>query len=107
MIGHVRHAGASAAGDALVAGKRREWAQKVGADPYTTNQQLSDKLDEVAWTAYAGGFALHFAVPSIPGLGMVETADKLVYDLPPGDLPERTQRILDRHGWLADRKEAV
>ena len=28
-------------------------------------------------------------------------------DLPPGDLPERTQRILDRHGWLEDRKEAV
>ncbi|SOC51211.1 LysM peptidoglycan-binding domain-containing protein [Ornithinimicrobium cerasi] len=27
-------------------------------------------------------------------------------DLPPGDLPERTQRILDRHGWL-DRKQAV
>ncbi|WP_299449617.1 LysM peptidoglycan-binding domain-containing protein [uncultured Serinicoccus sp.] len=28
-------------------------------------------------------------------------------DLPPGDLPERTQRILDRHGWLEDRKKAV
>ena len=28
-------------------------------------------------------------------------------DLLPGDLPERTQRILDRHGWLEDRKEAV
>ena len=27
-------------------------------------------------------------------------------DLPPGDLPDGTQRILDRHGWL-DRKEAV
>ncbi|WP_131103425.1 LysM peptidoglycan-binding domain-containing protein [Ornithinimicrobium sufpigmenti] len=28
-------------------------------------------------------------------------------DLPPGDLPERTQRIIDGHGWLEDRKEAV
>lgn len=28
-------------------------------------------------------------------------------DLPPGDLPERTQQIFDRHGWLDDRKEAV
>lgn len=28
-------------------------------------------------------------------------------DLPPGDLPERTRQILDRHGWLEDRKEAV
>lgn len=28
-------------------------------------------------------------------------------DLPPGDLPERTQQILDRHGWLENRKRAV
>ncbi|MCK0113528.1 LysM peptidoglycan-binding domain-containing protein [Ornithinimicrobium sp. F0845] len=28
-------------------------------------------------------------------------------DGPPADLPERTRRILDEHGWLADRKEAV
>ncbi|MGB3257527.1 MAG: LysM peptidoglycan-binding domain-containing protein, partial [Ornithinimicrobium sp.] len=28
-------------------------------------------------------------------------------DLPPGDLPERTQQILDRHGWLEGGKKAV
>ena len=28
-------------------------------------------------------------------------------DLPPGDLPERTQQILDRHSWLEDSKTAV
>lgn len=28
-------------------------------------------------------------------------------DLPPGDLPERTQQILHRHGWLEGRKKAV
>ncbi|MFB9732825.1 LysM peptidoglycan-binding domain-containing protein [Ornithinimicrobium kibberense] len=28
-------------------------------------------------------------------------------DLPPAELPERTQQILDRHAWLEDRKEAV
>ena len=100
-------AGASAAGDALVAGKRREWAQKVGADPYTTNQQLSDKLDEVAWTAYAGGFALNFAVPSIPGLGMVETADKLVYDLPPGDLQKRNDDKLKAAGITDAARKAL
>ena len=100
-------AGASAAGDALVAGKRREWAQKVGADPYTTNQQLSDKLDEVAWTAYAGGFALNFAVPTIPGLGMVETADKLVYDLPPGDLQKRNDDKLKAAGITDAARKAL
>jgi hypothetical protein len=100
-------AGATAAGNALVAGKRREWAQKVGADPYTTNQQLSDKLDEVAWTAYAGGFALNFAVPTIPGLGMVETADKLVYDLPPGDLQKRNDDKLKAAGVTDAARKAL
>jgi hypothetical protein len=86
-------AAASAAGGAaeslLISGKRREWAGKVGADPYTTNETLAAKLDEVGWTAYAGGFALSFAVPSVPGLGTVETADQLIYDLPPGELEKR------------------
>jgi hypothetical protein len=100
-------AGATAAGNALVAGKRREWAQKVGADPYTSNPQLSDKLDEVAWTAYAGGFALNFAVPSIPGLGLVETADKLVYDLPPGDLQKRNDDKLKAAGVSDAARKAL
>jgi hypothetical protein len=100
-------AGATAAGNALVAGKRREWAQKVGADPYTTNQQLSEKLDDVAWTAYAGGFALNFAVPTIPGLGMVETADKLVYDLPPGDLLKRNDDKLKAAGVTDAARKAL
>ena len=29
----------------------------MGADPYTTNPPLKDKLDDVGWAAYAGGFA--------------------------------------------------
>ena len=100
-------AGATAAGNALVAGKRREWAQKVGADPYTSNPQLAAKLDDVAWTAYAGGFALNFAVPSIPGLGMVETADKLVYDLPPGDLQQRNDDKLKAAGVTDAARKAL
>ncbi len=28
-------------------------------------------------------------------------------DLPPGDLPERTQQILDRPGWLHEHRKAV
>jgi hypothetical protein len=100
-------AGATAAGNALVAGKRREWSQKVGADPYTTNPQLSAKLDEVAWTAYAGGFALNFAVPSIPGLGLVETADKLVYDLPPGELQKRNDDKLKAAGVSDAARQAL
>ena len=66
----------------------------MGADPYTTNEVLADKLDDVGWAAYAGGFALSVAVPSIPGLGMVETADTLVYQLPPAELLKRNDDTL-------------
>lgn len=93
---------ASAAGGAaegmLISGKRREWAAKVGADPYTTNQALAQKLDDVGWAAYAGGFALNVAVPSVPGLGLVETADKLVYQLPPAQLLKRNDEKLKAAG---------
>lgn len=95
-------AAAVAAGGAaesfLISGKRREWAGKVGADPYTTNQALADKLDDVGWAAYAGGFALSVAAPSIPGLGMVETADTLVYQLPPAELLKRNDDTLKAAG---------
>jgi hypothetical protein len=100
-------AGATAAGNALVAGKRREWAQKVGADPYTTNAQLFAKLDEVAWTAYAGGFSLNLALPSVPGLGMVETADKLAYDLPPGEVQKRNDDKLKAAGVSDAARQAL
>lgn len=100
-------AGASAAGKALVAGKRREWARKVGADPYTTNDTLCAKLDDVAWAAYAGGFALSVAVPTIPGLGMVETADMLVYQLPPSELQKRNDDNLKAAGVSDDVRKAL
>ena len=102
---------ASAAGGAaesvLISGKRREWAGKVGADPYTTNQALSDKLDDVAWAAYAGGFALNVAVPTVPGLGMVETADKLVYQLPPAELQKRNADKLKAAGVSDAARQAL
>ena len=75
--------------------------------PYTTNTQLSDLLDQVAWTAYAGGFALNFAVPSIPGLGTVETADRLVYDLPPGELQHRNDEKLKAAGVSDEVRRAL
>jgi len=97
---------ASAAGGAaesiLISGKRREWAKKVGADPYTTNEPLADKLDEVGWTAYAGGFALAVAAPGVPGLGTVTTADRLVYELPPGELEKRNVDKLKAAGVSAE-----
>ena len=93
---------ASAAGGAaenlLISGKRREWAAKIGADPYTSNELLAQKLDDVAWAAYAGGFALSVAMPAVPGLGLVETADQLVYQLPPPELQKQNDEALKAAG---------
>jgi len=93
---------ASAAGGAaeslLISSKRREWAAKIGADPYTSNELLAKKLDDVAWAAYAGGFALSVAMPSIPGLGLAQAADQLVYQLPPADLQKRNDDMLKAAG---------
>jgi hypothetical protein len=99
--------GADAAGNLIVAGVRREWARKVGADPYTTNKQLADKLDDVAWAAYAGGFALSVVVPTIPGLGMVETADTLVYQFPPGEVLKRNDAKLKAAGVSDAARKAL
>jgi hypothetical protein len=104
---------ASAAGGAaeslLISSKRREWAAKIGADPYTSNELLAKKLDDVAWAAYAGGFALSVAMPSVPGLGMVEVADQLVYQLPPAELQKRNdERQRDRgHGGRRPARPAL
>jgi hypothetical protein len=99
---------ASSTESALIGGKRREWAEKVGADPYTTNPPLKDKLDDVGWAAYAGGFALNVAVPSIPGLGIVTTTDHLIYEMPPGELEKRNLDKLEAAGVSEDvRKKLI
>ena len=102
---------ASAAGGAteslLISGKRREWAAKVGADPYTTNELLAKRIDEVAWAAYAGGFALSVALPPVPGLGLVEAADRVVYQLPPAELQKQNDDKLKGAGVSDAARKAL
>ncbi|WP_171208163.1 MULTISPECIES: hypothetical protein [unclassified Ruegeria] len=38
--------------------QRRRLAKELGVDPYTTNQLLAARLDEVTWAAFAGGLCL-------------------------------------------------
>jgi len=46
-----------------ITGARRRWAERVGADPYTTNPVLRDALDRVASVDVAGGIATKIALP--------------------------------------------
>ena len=61
----------------------RRWAQKVGADPYTTNTVLQKALADVAKVDAAGSIATKVAVP-IPGIvGMTSTVGGLVWGKDP------------------------
>lgn len=46
-----------------ITGARRRWAERVGADPYTTNPVLRDALDSVGSVDVAGGIATKIALP--------------------------------------------
>lgn len=65
---------------------RREWARRVGADPYTTNPVLKAALEEVATVDAAGGLATKVLVP-IPSLvGMTSDVGDLVWGRDPEEL---------------------
>jgi hypothetical protein len=76
---------------------RRQWAQKLQVDPYTTNAFLAKKLDDVAWASYAGGFALNVATAGVP-VGQVVKVNNLVWEMPPADLAKRNDEKLRAMG---------
>lgn len=69
--------------------QRRQLAKQLQVDPYSTNKVLADKLDEVAWAAFAGGLgvtAIKMAIPASMVLSVSTTLTGWVWDVPPGDL---------------------
>ncbi|HEY7412753.1 MAG TPA: hypothetical protein VII13_18570 [Vicinamibacteria bacterium] len=82
---------ADAAKDASGMSKaRRQWAQKLGVDPYTTNPALSKKLDDIGWAAYAGGFTT--SLVSVPGVGAATTMNKMAWELPAADVAKHNDQ---------------
>ncbi len=77
--------------------QRRQLAKKLRVDPYTTNIALSEKLDEVAWAAFAGGLGIT-AIQMVTPAGMILSASTTltdwVWDLPPGDLKVLNEKAL-------------
>ncbi len=69
--------------------QRRKLAKQLRVDPYTTNPVLSKKLDDVAWSSFAGGLGISVLKSVVPGgmaLSVVSGAADWVWDMPPGDL---------------------
>lgn len=81
---------------------KRELAERLGIDPYTSNPYLRERLDELAWAGSGGRFAANAAIGSIGGIGGLTVAygsrlNELVWKLDPEQLRERNAQRLNRH----------
>lgn len=82
---------------------RREIARQVGADPYSTNPLLDERLDRLAWAAWSGSKLTGLAIGMVGGLagqalGYARDAYELVWELPPEDLKRRNLGVLAELG---------
>jgi hypothetical protein len=91
---------AVAAGKSLAGVSRasRRWAQKLGVDPYTTNQVLRKALDDIGEIDAAGSIATKVVLP-IPGVvGMTATVSDLVWGKDPEELRKLNEQRLRELG---------
>jgi len=85
---------------------KREYAHQLNVDPYTTYQPLQKALNDLAWTAAAGGLTVKTALAAIPGTavavvsytGTAGSLRDLVNEKTPADLAKINQNILDNLG---------
>jgi hypothetical protein len=91
--------------------ERRALAKRLGVDPYTTNQVLSEKMNEVAWVAFSGRFGLNVvvsvAVPFSMAISATSVANNLVWDMKPGDLLNLDEQKLNSMGFGENQVAAL
>src|SRR5208337_1919446 len=81
---------------------KRKYAAEFGVDPYTSYEPLQKALNDVAWTAAAGGLTVKAAFMAIPGgagfavgaMGTADTAKNLLRDKTPAELADTNQSSL-------------
>lgn len=79
----------------------REIARELRIDPYTRNQVLRDKIEELASYSAAGSFGVRTIVPVLPilyGAGYLMTVSDLVYSTHPLDLQLQNEAGLEEIG---------
>jgi len=69
-----------------VTSAEREWAHKLGTDPYSNNETLRAAIKEVAWTESLGQFGIRFV--GIPGIGIVGQVNEVVWSKDPYELQD-------------------
>jgi hypothetical protein len=81
--------------------QRRRIARELGVDPYSTNPVLTQRLNDIAYAAFAGGLGVTAFKAVVPLSMVVSTTTMLsdwVWDMPPGDLKVRNERSLKAMG---------
>jgi hypothetical protein len=78
--------------------ERRQLAKAVKVDPYTTNKVLAEKLDDIAWVAFAGRIGVDAAfsvlVPGSMALSGTTFTTDLVWDTPTAELVRLNEQKL-------------
>lgn len=78
---------------------QRNWARKLGTDPYSSNEVLQAAIKEVAWAERLGKFGMGFAgVPRIPGANIISDVNELVWSKDPYELKDLNQARLAATG---------
>ena len=80
----------------------RKWAQKVGADPYTTNPILKKALTDIGQIDAAGGIAAKIVVPIPMVVSGTATVGNLVWSKDPEELLKMNEASLKEMGVGAD-----
>jgi hypothetical protein len=73
---------------------KRDYAHELGVDVYSRNEVLQDRLNDVAWTAFAGGLTVSAAMAAVPGgagiamtaIGTTRLTTAIFKNTPPQDL---------------------
>ena len=78
----------------------RRWHQKLGTNPYTSNDTLVAAIRSVSWADGLGRFALSRAsMSSVPGADVVGRVNQLVWSLDAYELQERNRKVLTALGF--------
>jgi hypothetical protein len=80
-----------------VSSSERAWAEKLGTDPYSSNEVLRAAINDVAWAERLGRFGVGFAgIPEIPGVDIVGDVSKAVWSKDPYELQDLNRaRLVD------------
>lgn len=74
---------------------QRNWARKLGTDPYSTNEVLQDAIKEFAWAERLGTMGMGFAgVPKIPGADIIGDVNEAVWSKDPWELEDLNRERL-------------